>query len=377
MGDTVHLLAHRKADLGLVRELEAVPWLHRSCWSDPRAQGQLGGLRHSVRFARDLRRWLRQQRDPYDWICSLTMRLPHLLAYTLLARSGQIPDGSRCLLLFVQGFGVYAGPDLPVHFLPSASNRLAGWCFRRLRYGVRRGQIVLAAETEAMRLELARFSGLPVVLFPHPVQVHPLAAPVPQARPVTITCPGFARYEKGTDLLQQACRLVWAQPGLEHVHVVCQWPEPFALPDGRQLVPDPELVRDRRYELINENLNQEAYHTLLARTDLIVLPYRRESYHNRVSRVAIEAAIHGIPLLPMHCTWAEDLSTLAGGFVVIEDETTEALAAGVIVALKSIGELKRSAQAGRGRVAEFHSVATFRSLLVQDIGIGLARTLRS
>jgi len=124
MGDTVDVLAHRQADPALLQQLNAIPWLSSSCWIDPRAQGQLGGLRHSLRFARELKRWLRQQSDPYDWICSLTMRLPHLLAYTFLARSGQIPAGSRCLLLFVQGFGVYAGRDQPVQFPDSASNRL-------------------------------------------------------------------------------------------------------------------------------------------------------------------------------------------------------------------------------------------------------------
>lgn len=369
MGDSVDVLAHREADPALLQQLEAVPWLSRSCWNDPQAQGQLGGLRHSLRFARELRRWLRQQPDPYHWICSLTMRLPHLVAYTLLARSGQIPAGSRCLLLFVQGFGVYAGPDQPVHFPPTASNRLARWCFRRLLRPVANGQIVLAAETEAMRQELSRFSGLPVVLCPHPVQVQPLQVSAQQARPVTITCPGFARYEKGTNLLQQACRLVWAEPGLKHVHVVCQWAEPFALPDGQLLSPDPELVRDQRFELINENLDEQAYHALLARTDLIVLPYRRENYHNRVSRVAIEAAIHGLPLLPMRGTWAEDLSALAGGSIVIEDETVEALVAGVIFALKTLSKLHRSAMACRDHVAAFHSLAMFRLLLLQHIRI--------
>jgi hypothetical protein len=364
MGDSVDALAHRQADPALLQQLNAAPWLSRSCWSDPRAQGQLGGLRHSLRFARELKRWLRQQPDPYDWICSLTMRLPHLVAYTLLARSGEIPAGSRCLLLFVQGFGVYAGQDQPVQFPDSASNRLARWCLRRLRHAVRRGTIVLAAETEAMRQELARFSGLPVAVFPHPVQVQPLPEQTQQARPVTITCPGFARYEKGTDLLQQACRLVWAQPGLGNVQVVIQWPEPFALPDGRLVSPDPELLGDVRFELINDNLDQSAYSALLSRTDLIVLPYRRDSYHNRLSRVAIEAAIHGIPLLPMSGTWAEELSTLAGGTAVIEHETPEAVAAGLIAALKSLDELKRIALAGRVPVAGFHSVATFRSLLV-------------
>ncbi len=375
MGDTVHLLAHRQADPALLLQLEAIPWLSRSCWSDPRAQGQLGGLRHSVRFARELRRWLRQQPDPYHWICSLTMRLPHLLAYTLLAWSSQIPANSRCLLLFVQGFGVYGGPDQPVHFPPTASNRLARWCFRRLRHPVLRGEIVLAAETEAMRQELAQFSDLPVVLFPHPVHVRPLPRRAePEARPITITCPGFARYEKGSDLLQEACRMLWAEPGFESVHVVCQWPEPFALRDGRLLSPDAELLADPRFELVNDNLDEVAYRALLARTDLIVLPYRRESYHNRVSRVAIEAAIHGLPLLPMRGTWAEELSALAGGCIAIEDETPEAVVDGMMAAFRSLDKLKEQASDYRSSVVMQHSVRAFRGRMEGIAGARLPST---
>lgn len=220
-GDTVDLLAHSQADPALLSELEAIPWLQRNCWSDPRSQGQLGGLSHSLRFARDLRRWLRQQRDPYDWICSLTIRLPHLLAYTLLARSAQIPDGSRCLLLFVQGFGVYQGPGFPVIFPPTLTTRLAHWCFRRLASDVHSGRVVLAAESRKMQDELQRFSQLPVRLFPHPVSL-PDEPSKPSAQPIktgsaetTITCPGFARYEKGNDLLQEACRQLFAsEPSL-------------------------------------------------------------------------------------------------------------------------------------------------------------------
>jgi hypothetical protein len=364
MRDSVDVLAHRQADPALLQQLDATPWLSRSCWSDPRAQGQLGGLRHSLRFARELRGWLRQQPHPYGWICSLTMRLPHLLAYTFLARSGQIPAGSRCLLLFVQGFGVYAGPDQPVHFPTSASNRLARWCFRRLRRHVANGRIVLAAETEAMRQELMLFSGMPVVLFPHPVHVRPLPhAAAPVARPITITCPGFARYEKGSDLLLDACRLLWAEPNFASVHVVCQWPEPFALPDGRMLTPLPDLVADPRFELINENLEQQAYQSLLARTDLIVLPYRRDSYHNRVSRVAIEAAVLGIPLLFMSGTWCEEVVALTDAGVAILRETPEAVCKALQTALSQIHCLTAQASRDSALVAEYHSAARFRQLL--------------
>ena len=366
LGDSVDLLAHRQADPSLLQQLNAIPWLSRSCWSDPLAQGQLGGLRHSLRFSGELRRWLRQQPDPYDWICSLTMRLPHLLAYTLLARSGQIPAGSRCLLLFVQGFGVYSGLDQPVQFPDSVSNRVAHWCFRRLRRHVTSGRIVLAAEAEAMRQELARFSGLPVQLFPHPVHVSPLL-PVaePLARPITITCPGFARHEKGNDLLLEACRLLWAHPAFSKVHVVCQWPEPFAMTDGRMLAPGPDLVANPRFEMINHNLNEADYRALLARTDLIVLPYRRESYHNRVSRVAIEAAVHGIPLIFMSSTWCEEVVALTGAGIAIAEETPESICEALIMALDQLSELQMHAHRSKAVVANIYSSQQFRRQIYQ------------
>ena len=362
-GDTVDLLAHRDADPALLIRLKAVPWLSRSCWSDPSAQGQIGGLRHALRFAAELRRWLREQTAPYDWICSLTMRLPHLLAYTLLIRSGAVPPGCRCLLLFVQGFGVYAGPGLPARFPDTTSNRLARWCFRRLRHAVQRGDVVLAAETSAMRDELALFCGLPVQLFPHPVALAAARTPPASSLPITITCPGFARYEKGVDLLQAACSQLWATPAFQQVQVVCQWPEPFALPDGTLLSPDPVLEADPRFELINHSLDADAYDALLARTDLIILPYRRESYFNRVSRVAIEAAIRGIPLVVMRHTWAEELAGLASGSVLIEEETAESVIAALRQALTELNQLRCAALSSSEEVRSFHSVSHFRSLL--------------
>lgn len=369
-GDTVDLLAHREADPSLLSRLQAVPWLSRSCWSDPAAQGQLGGLRHALRFSAELRRWLKHQASNYDWICSLTMRLPHLLSYTLLIRSNALPIGTRCLLLFVQGFGEYVGPNnQPVRFPDSISNRLARWCFRRLRHAVLSGRVMLAAETEAMCKELALFSGLPIELFPHPVEL----PAVSRARAnsctsadnssVTIICPGFARYEKGVDLIQTACRNLWQMPSYQAVRMICQWPEPFALPDGSMLSADPVLASDPRFNLINHNLDADQYDNILTQSDLILLPYRRSSYHNRVSRVAIEAAIRGIPLIVTSGTWAEDLTSLATGSVLIQEETAASVLAALIQAVDQLERLRASAACSADAVRSFHSVARFRSLL--------------
>jgi glycosyltransferase involved in cell wall biosynthesis len=298
------------------------------------------------------------------------MRLQHLLAFSWLCRRPLHRGHRRYLLLFVQGFGVYQGPGLPVAFPPTASTRLARWCFRRLAPAVRSGRVVLAAETRAMQAELETFSQLPVRLFPHPVSV-PADPATPSPRisapgstPVTITCPGFARYEKGNDLLQEACRQLFAEERPRDLRVISQWPEPFALPDGSEATPDPSLLADGRYQLINHSLDRPAYAALLARSDLIVLPYRRSSYHNRVSRVAIEAALHGIPLVFMSGTWCEEVVELTGAGVAIAEETPEAVFHALGRALAQLPELHLLAQRASSAVRHHYSPERFRELLV-------------
>jgi glycosyltransferase involved in cell wall biosynthesis len=371
-GDHVDVLVHRHADPELVRGLQATPWLSRSCWSEPSRQGGLGGLRHALRYGHELHRWLQRATEP-AWVCALTMRLQHLLAFSLLCRWPWHHSGHRYLLLFVQGFGVYQGPGLPVLFPPGASTRLARWCFKRLAPAVAAGRLVLAAETPAMQAELECFSRLPVRLFPHPVALSTepsnrssCRAPSPSnGRPITITCPGFARYEKGNDLLQDACRLLFAAEPSLNLRVVSQWPDPFNLPDGSQAMPAADLLADGRYQLINHSLDRQAYAALLVCSDMIVLPYRRSSYHNRVSRVAIEAALQGIPLVYMCGTWIEEVVEITGAGVAIAEETPAAIYNALRFALDRLPELRYSAKRAIQQVAETYSASRFRQLLLE------------
>jgi glycosyltransferase involved in cell wall biosynthesis len=369
-GDKVHVLAHKQADLRLLAELSATPWFARNCWTDLGSQGGLGGLRHALRYTRDITAWLRQAPET-TWVCALTMRLQQLLAFALLCRGPWHRGRRRYLLLFVQGFGIYQGPDLPVAFPATPSTRLARWSFERLRPAVLSGRVVLAAETRAMQSELESFSKLPVRLFPHPVSL-PAELTTPSRLPeelggrvITITCPGFARYEKGNDLLQDACRQLFAAQPQRDLQVISQWPQAFSLPDGSQAAPDSTLLADGRFILINHSLHREAYAALLARSDLIVLPYRRSSYHNRVSRVAIEAALHGIPLVYMSGTWCEEVVEITGAGVAIAEETPEAVNTALQAALDQLPVLRLAALNAKALVAEQYSAQRFRQLLME------------
>lgn len=369
-GDHVDVLAHRHADPALLNELQATPWFSHNCWTNPHRQGGLGGLKHALRYGREVAHWLQVAPEP-AWVCALTMRLQHLLAFSLLCRSPWHSGCHRYLLLFVQGFGVYQEHGLPVTFPPTTSTRLARWCFKRLAPAVRSGRVVLAAETQAMQAELQSFTQLPVHLFPHPVlpaAEGPSAsahAPATGRPSITITCPGFARYEKGNDLLQDACRQLFVAKPTCNLQVISQWPEPFTLPDGSEVRPDPELLADGRYQLINHSLDRLAYAELLAHSDLIVLPYRRSSYHNRVSRVAIEAALHGIPLVFMSGTWCEEVVQLTGAGVAIAEETPQAVYEALRMALNQLPHLRGRAEQSSALVREEYAAERFRQLLLE------------
>jgi len=376
-GDNVDVAVHQDATEGVIARVAGTPWFTRNCWVDPKSQGALGGIRHNLTFRKEAASWLRQY-EPYDWVCAFTMRLQHLLAFALLARSPFIPSKTRFFLLFVQGFGRYVGHGSPTEFPNTLSTKLARFCFSLMAPAVRSGRVVLAAETRGMQDELQRFTGLPVTLAPHPVElkqslapkadlpVPPVATtsepsalrPTPSSFPLTITCPGFARHEKGTDLFQDAIRILLSRPDADRFRFILQWPEPFAMPDGSMLGPDPALLSDPRVEFLNQNLSPEEYASLMGRTDLIVLPYRRSSYHHRVSRVAIEAAGYGIPIIYTKGTWSEEVAELAGCGNPILGESAPEVAEAILKASEKFSELKKRAEAGAARVIEYHSVQT-------------------
>jgi len=368
MGDEVDVAIHRDATKSIVDRVGGSPWFSRNCWIDSASQGPLGGIIHNLTFCKELASWLKQH-NPYDWICAFTMRLQHLLAFALLSRSSAIPKQSRFFLLFVQGFGRYAGHGKPTEFPDTLSTKLARFCFWLMAPAVRSGRVVLAAETKGMQDELQRFTGLPVTLAPHPVNFEsgiPTLSPQPSDFPLTITCPGFARHEKGTDLFQDAIRILLSRPGADRFRFVLQWPKPFAMPDGSILEPDRELSLDQRVEFLNHNLNVLEYEELLSRTDLILLPYRRNSYHHRVSRVAIEAAGRGIPIIYTEGTWSGEVAELAGCGIPIREESAEDVARSLEEAVNQILLLSPQALTGAPLVRKYHSLETLRRVIIRS-----------
>ena len=366
-GDTVDILGHQNATETLRNELGVIPYLSQNCWLDSASQGLVGGLRHNFRFKSELKRWLKNH-PPYDWVCSLTARLQHLLAFAILSRNPIAGSHTKYLLLFVQGFSRYSEESQSYQFLRSPSTLLAKFCFRLLTPAVEAKNVILAAETEAMKRELEEFTNLPVELFPHPIEAKNLSLNAKIApEPITVSCPGFARHEKGSDLLLSAIGLLNSEDALEHFHFILQWPEPFMLPDGAMVEPGDEVLNSTHTSFYNESLDAEAYNKWLSQTDFVILPYRKSSYYNRLSRVAIEAGARGIPLIYTDGTWTEEVAALVECGVKIDEEYPAELVKALNRAYRDAENLKGRAVAGSERVKQYHSCEKFRSIMLQHL----------
>ena len=95
----------------------------------------------------------------------------------------------------------------------------------------------------------------------------------------------------------------------------------------------------------------------------MILPYRSQSYHKRLSRVAIEAASRSIPLIYTARTWSGEVAELAGAGVSITGEHAEAVAYALRQALDDFARLKEAASEGASRVINFYSAEEFRQLM--------------
>jgi hypothetical protein len=269
------------------------------------------------------------------------------------------------MLLFVQGQGEYAGPRRPALFVRNAGSRLMKLALRMMQEHVASGRVVLATETAAMKAEYERFSGLPFRLFPHPASIGQSREAGAAGPELTFVSPGFARHEKGSDVLQDAIvELFRATPELP-ARFILQWLHPFKTPDGLTVSPAGELLQNPRVQVIDRKIESEEYARLLHRSDFVVLPYRPDSYHARVSRVAIEASCMGKPLLVSKDTWLEDHVHQFGAGLTFRSDSVSDLIASIREATASHSELTRQARSRAADARDYYSVRSFRETLLK------------
>ena len=216
---------------------------------------------------------------------------------------------------------------------------------------------------------LARITGLPSTYLPHPVAASgdtkdaPKEMPVQQGKEIAFGSYGFARFEKGSDILQKAVKIVLDDPAYGHCRFVLQWIEDFVDDKGALVRKDAELLQSPNVKFIGDFFDPAGgYVRQLAKTDVMVLPYR-DSYRYRLSRVVIEAIMAGMPVVVSPETTLAEQAREHGAVIVCKDLTPMALAEALKQAADQISGLKTEAQGKVILASQHFSVAHFRNLL--------------
>jgi len=343
-GFTTLVLGHRSLPADVARQAGAVPCFQDHIWAHRAAGGPI------LRRGDDL---LRNRRFAADLLGALPKDLPPgsvLLAHMLTRR--QMLGLARVV------------EALPRHVTTIALLRyqtqlyddgLSARAFARLRRAVSAGaRLRLASDSARLARRISRLAEMPVEVLPIPHTPPDLPPPAPpEGRALHLVSLGNARDEKGFLDILAAIRLLRAEPaGLEGLRFTLQAND--ATPDIAAAIEDFAQDLPAQVRLLRQALTPDCYTTLLAASDMVLLPYWRGIYEARTSGVLPEAMGGGRPVICTAATWMADELALYGAGLLVADHDPKGLAAAIRQAHAAWPRLAAGALAGRGAALARH-----------------------
>lgn len=289
-----------------------------------------------------------------------TVVLYHWLAWRWLAWRGRGRWFRKLVLTTRNNAGEYDPGARRYLFKASAMilKRIVG----SFRGPVRRGEVELASDSEVIAKQYETLCGVPFSTYPHPVEdsgVPPRARSSGPAAPLTFGALGPPRYEKGSDLVLEAIRIVRSSPAGKDSRFLVQWTGICHDLQGRQIIAGADIEGDAGVTLITSDLSTAEYQQRLAQCDVLLLPYRRAQYHARLSGVAIEAFRCGIPCICISDTWIADSMARLGAGIAVDEESAAALARAILDSAAGYAEYSGTARIRAAAAREFHSAKSF------------------
>ena len=370
----VDMLGHTTMESAVADELVARPHFRFTVWDQiynhPQAVRRYLGIGlHNYRLYQDLSAYLKQA-EYYDTVFAPTVVLHHLLGYHAIARQYAGQKFGQLVLLIRNNIALYDGDG------NRTFRRTAGiWkkAIQRFAPLLKRGVVNFVTDSERLADEYEELTGLRFEVLPHPSLVGLTTSSETQsikthaANPIRLFLPGPARHEKGVVRLLEAARILRDADLSRPFEITLQWRDSFPLPSSEMIGPDDVTTfasENVAFRVIREPLSSEAYLNEMQNADAIILPYRREVYYARISGVAVEAMMLGIPLLFTANTWVDSVCSEFDLGQPMEDN-----AASVAQALEklpgSLEGLSNDASQKKFDVASYFSADLFRSRLLK------------
>ena len=376
---SVHMLGNITIQPDVAAELGAEPHFRYTVWDQiynhPQRLRRYWGIGlHNFRVYRDLVRHLKKS-EFYDTVFAPTVVLHHFFGYHHVAKKFAGRHFRQMVLLVRNNIAAY---DENGKRTFRSTAKFWKKAITRFQPFLDNGLVRFVTDSERLADEYEELTGIRFEVLPHPslIGLDPSETQVTennQSESVRIFLPGPARYEKGSDKLLRVAQSLASKKieAIPQIDFVGQWAKPFSLPDGTVLSPDDQVLSDNRKVKLHfhrESLSSEDYRLEIQKADIILLPYRRETYFARISGVAVEAMLLAKPIVFTSDTWVD---TIAQRFEIGVScgESCEELEAALLGAIQSLDLHKKEATTKRQAVAEYFSSENFSSILLTDTSI--------
>lgn len=365
-GDDAVFFCDSMATSEVVNEFNAHAVLPESIWHRmddhlPRHKRLARIFTHGNQTLRAMRCQLRKHESP-DVIFVPTVTVHHLSGWWRLL--GRLKKQQTQLILFFPNTPLRYDTENDCAALDSSPTaKIFKWLIRRFAAAVAKGEVILGAETRTMREALTRVTGVPFTYLPHPVNASTGSQSNNDRRQLRFGCYGAARFEKGSDLILDAIAShLDSQPESRSTFHV-QWLNDFKDDSGEMVTRSEQVLGDKSIHFITRYFQGNEYAKQLNNTDVMILPYR-EPYRFRISRVAIEAVLNGIPIIaPESSTLLEQACEFGAG-VSCQFNDSGSVAAAIQNVESNYESLKQTALSNQPKANQHFSVKHFRDVVL-------------
>lgn len=322
------IVAGNRAVIQELREsLEVIPIYTVNSWDQTVSGRWPGWRRHLLVFAQNWRifwetRAALRSTGPVDMLFFTAVRVHQVIGLRALCAWGLGREFKRLTFFLLTSQAVYNKGFTAFHF--PRQSQLIAFVLRLFDRLARSGDVILAGDSHITNGEYVKLTGVPMTLFPSPGADLRYEKRGEGSGNLIFTMLGVSTWDKGIDVFQSAILRFLARNPHSYARFVLQWGVPCEGTDGVVIPISSHFKSDPRVTLLDRRLTNEEYAELFCSADVIVLPYRKLTYFNRISGVAVEAAVSGKPMIVTEKTWLEwAMREFGAGLTVPEDGVEE------------------------------------------------------
>lgn len=171
--------------------------------------------------------------------------------------------------------------------------------------------------------------------------------------PVRLVAPVHAQTQKGFHLIAALAERLTDRMRAGTLELIARFaPQPINV--GRQAYRQAEAIRRAGGVLIEENLSDDEYATMVGAAHVAIVPYSLTAFRTRTSGVVLDAIAAGKPVIAVRGSWAGDLIERNDVGTTFDDESVDSLELAIERVIGDLTRYTSCAEAARQRLVAEH-----------------------